>query len=137
MKSALSGIPVSRAMVTNFESLEASATLSQAVQRILAGAQQDFPILDDGQVVGVLTKKDLLIGLNEFGDQIRVNQVMQRDFKTADSHEMLETALTRLQNCGCHTLPVFHHDQFVGLVTMDNIGEFIRIQSTLTSKMTA
>jgi Zn-dependent protease len=137
MKSALSGIPVSRAMLTNFESLEASATLSQAVQRILAGAQQDFPILEEGEIVGVLTKKDLLNGLNEFGDQISVNQVMQRDFVTADSHEMLETAFTRLQNCDCHTLPVFHHDQLVGLVTMSNIGEFIRIQSTVSNKMTA
>ena len=56
---------------------------------------------------------------------------MDRDLATADSHEMLETAFAHLQDCGCHTLPVLHSDQLVGLLTMDNIGEFMRIQSTM------
>ncbi len=136
MKTTLNGIPVSRAMLTNFDTLEASNTLAQAVQQILAGSQQDFPILENGQVVGILTKGDLFHGLNRFGDQTRTDQVMQRDFAIADSHEMLESAFARLQNCGCHTIPVLHHGQLVGLMTMENIGEFIRIQSTLTSRMT-
>jgi Zn-dependent protease/CBS domain-containing protein len=136
MKSALSGIPVSRAMLTNFETLAPSDTLAFAVQNALASIQQDFPVIENGQVIGVLTKADLLKGLNGYGSDGRVADAMQRDFATADSHEMLETAFARLQNCGCHTLPVLHHDQLVGLVTMENIGEFLRIQSTLTSSMT-
>lgn len=131
MKSALSGIPVSRAMLTNFDVLTPEATLSNGVQRILAGSQEDFPVVQDGQVVGVMTKKNLFSGLSQYGDQARVSQVMEQDFVTADSHEMLETAFAHLQDCGCHTLPVLHDNQLVGLVTMDNIGEFMRIQSTL------
>jgi len=44
---------------------------------------------------------------------------------------MLETAFMQLKDCRCHTLPVFHSGTLVGLLTMDNVGEFIRIQAAL------
>jgi predicted transcriptional regulator len=111
--------------------LSPDAPLANAVQHILAGSQEDFPIVQDEQVVGVLTKGNLFSGLNKYGDQVKIEQVMERDFTTADTHEMLEIAFAHLQDCGCHTVPVLHNSQLVGLLTMDNIGEFMRIQSTL------
>jgi CBS-domain-containing membrane protein len=60
MKSALGGIPVGRAMLTDFQSLATSDSLGRAVELILAGSQQDFPVIDSGCVVGVLTRGDLL-----------------------------------------------------------------------------
>jgi hypothetical protein len=56
---------------------------------------------------------------------------MRKEFETADSYEMLEVAFGRLQTCECHTIPVTHDGVLVGLVTMDNVGEFFRIQSAL------
>ena len=44
MKTSLGGIPVSRAMVTDFRALDENATLSDAMRAILAGSQQDFPV---------------------------------------------------------------------------------------------
>jgi CBS-domain-containing membrane protein len=56
---------------------------------------------------------------------------MQRDFQTVDASEMLEIAFRRFQSCQCHTLPVLHHAKLVGLVTMDNVGEFVAIQAAI------
>lgn len=131
MKSALNGIPVSRAMLTNFESLSPEDRLATVVDMVLAGDQKEFPVLDGGQVVGILSQTQLLEGLRKNGEQSLVSSVMQTSFQTADAYEMLETAFTRLQGCTCHTLPILQDGELVGLVTMDNIGEFIRIQSML------
>jgi predicted transcriptional regulator len=59
---------------------------------------------------------------------------MQREFLVADSGDMLEGVLERLQACACHTLPVVRGGELVGLVTMDNIGEFVLIHAALTGK---
>jgi CBS-domain-containing membrane protein len=134
LKTALDGIPVNRAMLTNFETLTPGDRLSTVVDHVLAGDQKDFPVVADGQVVGILTQTGLLDGLRRYGDQSRVDNVMREDFKTADSFDMLETAFAQLQNCDCHTLPVTNHGQLVGMLTMDNIGEFIRIQSLLENE---
>ena len=42
MKNSLGGIPVSRAMMTNFEKLSPSDTLTRVVGLVLAGSQHDF-----------------------------------------------------------------------------------------------
>lgn len=129
MKSALSGIPVMRAMITDFRSLNASDALARATDCILAGSQQDFPVVDNGQVVGILTRHNLLVGLTQHGQNRLVGETMEREFETVDASEMLETAFRRLQSCPCRTVPVLRHGELVGLVTMENVGEFVAIQA--------
>jgi predicted transcriptional regulator len=131
MKSALAGIPASRAMLTDFRTLAPNDTLSHAVDLILAGSQQDFPVASNGQVVGVLTRGNLLTGLAQRGPETLVADVMQREFEVIDSHEMLEVAFGRLQTCQCQTVPVMHQGQLVGPVTQDNVGEFLMIHGAL------
>jgi Zn-dependent protease/predicted transcriptional regulator len=131
MNSALEGIPVSRAMLTNFEILSPVDTLSKVIDHVLNSDQKHFPVVDEDLVVGILSESGLLEGLRQNGEETIVAEVMEKSFKTADSYEMLETAFARLRECTCHTMPILHNGELVGLVTMDNIGEFIRIQSML------
>jgi Zn-dependent protease len=134
MKSALGGIPVGRAMLTDFRTLAPGDTLARAVELILAGSQQDFPVVDGDRVEGVLMRSDLLAALASRGQDVPVAEVMRRGFQIVDSSEMLEAAFARLQACECHTLPVIHQGRLVGLVTMDNLGEFISIQSAIGAR---
>lgn len=131
VKSALAGIPLRRAMITDFRALAPGDALSRAVELVLSGAQQDFPVVEDGRVVGVLPRAELLAALGRLGVEARVADVMRRDFIVADSADMLEPVSLRLQECQCHTIPVVDGGRLVGLVTMDNIGEFLMVQSAL------
>ena len=129
MQSALAGVSVRQAMLTNFETLTPENTLGDAADLVLTGSQQDFPVVRDGHVEGVLTRSDLLVALSQRGREAPVVDAMRRECLTADASEMLEAVLARLQGRDCHTLPVTEHGAFVGLVTMDNVGEFLMIQA--------
>jgi len=131
VKETFSGIPVKNAMLTQFQTLSPTQRLSDAIEAILAGYQQDFPVMNGNEMVGVLTRKALLQSLARDGQTVNIASVMDRDFTTAKSDEMLDTVAERLQNCGCSTVPVFENDKIVGLVTMDNIGEYLMIQAAL------
>jgi CBS domain-containing protein len=131
MKSSLAGIPVSRGMLTDFRTLAPENTLSYAVELILAGSQQDFPVVSGGSVVGVLTRGDLVKALHQRGPDTLVSDVMRRKFELIDSHEMLEMAFARLQTGESQTFPVVRHGQLVGLLTAENVGEFLMIQAAL------
>lgn len=131
MKSALGGIPVARAMITDFRALRVGESLSRAVELILAGSQHDFPVLDGQRVAGILTRSDLMAALAREGQDATVDGVMQREFEVADRGEMLEGAFQRLAACKCHTMPVLWNGQLAGLLTMENVGEFFMIQSAL------
>ena len=136
MRSNLSGIPVSSAMQSDFRTLQPTDTLADAVRMVLSGSQQDFPVMDNGRVAGILTRGDMLVGLGQGGQDWPVSQVMRRGFQTVDSSDMLETASQRLQECNCHTMPVVHDGRLVGLMTMENLGEYLMIRAALSKGKT-
>jgi Zn-dependent protease/predicted transcriptional regulator len=131
MRSSLGGIPVSRAMLTDFQILAPSDPIARAVQLILAGSQQDFPVIENGAVAGVLTRADLLTALGRGRQDALVREVMREHFEVVESSTMLERVSVQLQSCDCHTLPVVNNGELVGLVTMDSIGEFLMIRAAL------
>jgi len=137
IRSALGGIPVARAMVTDFRTLAPDDPLERAVELILTGSQQDFPVVLADAVVGVLTRTDLLRALAQQGRDARVEAVMQREFQVVDPAEMLEGVFARFQECQCRTLPVVRQGRLVGIITMDNVGELLAIQAALAGRKKA
>jgi CBS domain-containing protein len=118
-------------MITEFHTLDPQDPLSHAVALTLTTAQKDFPVVELGHVVGVLTQADLFRALAEGGQEVPVGRVMEREFETADSFEMLEPVLERLQSCACSIIPVLRSGALVGVVTSDNISEFLNIRSAI------
>jgi Zn-dependent protease/predicted transcriptional regulator len=131
MKSALSGIPVSQAMLTEFRLLNEGEPLSRAVELLMSTTQQDFPVLSGERVVGVLTRKSLVDALRRLGQNAPVSAAMECKFESAHTGDMLDEVSNKLQEHECHTLPVLANGQLVGLITMENIGEFLMIRSAL------
>ncbi|MCA2001741.1 MAG: site-2 protease family protein [Chloroflexi bacterium] len=131
MKNAISGIPVGRAMLTDYKSLSPRDPLSQMAQLILAGSQHDFPVLDNDRVVGVVTRDDFLAALTQHGQNIAISAVMRPNPPEVDSYDMVENALMRIQESGIPALPVTHGGQLVGIVTAENITEYLMIRSAL------
>jgi CBS domain-containing protein len=131
LRSALGGIPVKEVMIKEFQSLSPDAPVSEAVSHVLAGFQQDFPVVEEGRLVGVLTRNELASALGRHGPDTPVSDVMQREFTTADPHEMLQTAFARLQEGHSRSLPVVRDGNLVGILTADNLAEVLLIQDSL------
>ena len=131
MKSAVGGITVQQAMISDFKQLEVNDSLKRAVELTLTGSQKDFPVVNNGSLEGVLTQTDLLKALADRKNYPTVASAIQRNYATVDDLDMLASALAKLNDCDCHTLPVMHKGKLVGLVTMDNLGEYLRIQAAM------
>src|SRR6266540_3656065 len=74
MRSSLGGIPVQRVMLTDFRKLTADDTLATAVNHILAGWQQDFPVVFGDSVLGILTREDLIRTVAQQGSNAPVRE---------------------------------------------------------------
>ncbi|MCL5005902.1 MAG: site-2 protease family protein [Acidobacteria bacterium] len=129
--SSFKGVPVHRVMLTDFRRLAPDDLLGQVVEPILAERQQDFPVVFGDHVLGVVTREALTQTLAERGPGARVRDAMRRDVPTADAQESLEQALALFREGNCRSVPVEHEGRLVGLLTLENIREFLAIQSAL------
>lgn len=131
LQHVIHGIPVYQAMITDFKTLRADQRLSDAVELILTGSQQDFPVMEGEKVVGILTRVDLINGLSRYGQEVFIRDIMQNNFVTVDPNTMLATAFEQLKNCSCRVIPVYDNNRLVGILTAENIGELVMIQKAI------
>jgi Zn-dependent protease len=135
VKSSFAGVPVRDAMLTEFQSVAPDETLGDLARRILAGTQQDFPVLDgNGRLVGLVTREGFFAALRARGEGEPVAHVMSAEFLAADPGEMLEGVFVRLQPSSVGTVPVLSGGRLVGLLTAENIGEFVMIQAAMHAR---
>jgi CBS domain-containing protein len=115
-------------MVTSFVTLETRHELQHAVDLMLAGDQQDFPVLEGGRYLGMLSRTGLVQGLREHGPESPVGRIVRTDVEPVDGGWPLERALQVMRAGGQSALPVLMRGELVGLLTLENVGELLMVQ---------
>lgn len=156
-KSALDGLTVRAAMLTRFRTLRASHTLRHAAEELLAGSQQDFPVLADdadgdddaAALVGVLKRTDLVRAIASGQSDAAVLAIMRPGCASVGADEDLRAALERARasagsdasQLGCPVIAVVcpvsvsragvaKGSRIIGLITPDNLTELVLLRGT-------
>jgi Zn-dependent protease/CBS domain-containing protein len=127
----LQGAQVRDAMLTEYHTLAPEDTLGHAVDLLLSGSQPDFPVQSDGRLVGVLTRGNLLAGLSKGGRGALVADFKTPDIDSIQASDPLLPAMNRLRTGEVPLLQVVEAGQPVGLLTLENIGEYMMVRAAL------
>lgn len=130
-RSVLSGATVRDAMLTSYFTLSPRDPLAHAVDLVMAGSQHDFPVVDQGHVVGLLTRQRLMSALAEHGKGVPVAVAMEGQFPTLAPDELLDQVLATQGSRPTGLTPVIQRGQLVGLLTWENVSEFVMIRMAL------
>jgi len=131
MKSALSDVPVGRLMITDFRSISPSEPLARVADYLLSGWQRDFPVVENGRFLGILTHGALVDGLAQLGEHALVSEVALRVFPLVDPAEPAERALLKLRTGENGILLAATDGRLLGIVTSDKISEYMLIRAAL------
>lgn len=129
VRALLSNVAVEDAMLIRFRTLQAGATLGTAVDELLAGSQQDFPVLDGTHYAGMLMRKNILENLANLGRDASIDPLVSRDCLSVDRRDPLSDVIRDMQEKGCTSVTVFSGDRLAGVLTLENVGEFMMVQS--------
>lgn len=131
VQAALKGLRVRDAMMTRFRRLGPDDTLEHAVDELLAGSQQDFPVMAGESVLGVLRRNDLVKALGERRLGTPVREIMCRECTSVEASAPLRSTMESMQTLQCAALPVADGARTVGLLSLENISEMIMIHAAL------
>lgn len=131
MRQVSRGILAADAAITRFEALSPASRLADAVQALIRTTQHEFPVVDGaGRLRGVLTRDAMIKALADHGPNVPVTEVMTRDVPVVQSRQSLEDAIQLLQDNGAPVAAVVDPTgRLSGLITPENIGEVIMVQS--------
>ncbi len=132
-KALVEGLPVRAAMITDYRTLPVGASLGQAAELLLQTSQQDFPIVNGADVIGVLSRQNLLRGLAAHGPTGYVTEAMTREFRTVEPDGDLQAVATEMQTGEHPCVLVMKDDELLGFVTLENLAELLIVRQ-LTNK---
>jgi Zn-dependent protease len=133
VRSTLEGARVSDAMLSRFDVLGPDEDLRRAAGLILKGSQKEFPVVEDGQIVGVLSRGQIVQSASANGFDTRVASAMTRAVLVAKPGEELDAVLARVPSGEELIVPVVSDGQLVGLLTSENISEFVSLRNAMNA----
>jgi CBS domain-containing protein len=131
----LKNVPVRTSMLTEFHTVSPHDTLGHAAELLLAGTQQDFPIVTgDGTLDGVLTRSDLMVGLAKGGPEAAVADFSKQQIASVEADSPLSEAVGRLRAGHGPCLQVLDRGKTVGLLTLENVAEYLMVRAALADR---
>lgn len=132
--SLVEGVPVRKAMITDFQTLTGGTTLKEAADALLSTSQEDFPVVLGDDVQGVLTRDALLRGLAETGPSGYVAGAMLRDFAVVSPDDELSDSLPRLAGMPGPLVVLDADRRLLGIVTGSNVAEFFAVRQIVAAR---
>ena len=125
------GLAISQAMETRFVSLPADARLADAVDALLATAQQEFPVVDAfNKPIGLVTRDDILGALKDHEREAAVAGFMRAPIATLRADAPLEATVDQFLHQAAPAVCVVDRDGvLVGVLGRQNLAEMMMIKS--------
>lgn len=126
--SFMAGKRVKDAMLTGFQTIESGSSMDDAATLLLAVSEHDFPVVAGEEVIGVLSRTDIARGLATDGPSGYVAGHMNREFARVSPETPLENAFDMFADSDGAPVLVMDGDRLVGMLTSENLSEFIMLE---------
>lgn len=122
-------------MITQFETLANSASVEEAVDKLLATTQSDFPVMGpNGRVVGLVTRTGIVEALRDLGPQTPVAQILQTEIPEVNDRLPLTEGLRRMREANVQVIwAVDDTGTLNGMITHETIGEILMVREVAAS----
>ncbi len=131
LRSVLHRVPATEAMATDFRALRPDESLSRALEHVYHGCQEDFPVVTDKGIQGILTRTGVLSAIHQKGTTLPVSEVMDRNFISVDPHIPLDQIYQQLLSGHKTAAAVVDRGRLKGMLCLEGISRYFMIQAAL------
>ncbi len=132
-RSLLQDLDVDDVMAHEFAVLSPADSVARGLERVYQTGQDDFPVLDGEQLLGVVTRQAMLGAINQDRGDISVADVMETGIPAISPNAKLSRLYEAMISEGLPSYPVVQDGRLVGWLSLDNISRYLLVQSSIKS----
>ncbi|MFH0763796.1 MAG: site-2 protease family protein [Candidatus Omnitrophota bacterium] len=129
VKETLKKFKVRDILPRDFYTCKSDTTLGKVLELVYHSHQEDFPVVDEGKMVGFVTRQDIMAAMHRFGADKAVGEIMAKDFPMAKDTDSLIKIQNIMHEKSARALPVMKEGKAVGVVTIEDIGRIYAMAS--------
>ena len=133
LRSFLRQVPVSEAMTTEFRLLRPDDSLRRALEHFHHGCQDDFPVIGENGIEGILTRERILASIHEKGLDVPVSEVMERTFDSVEPDTPLDDVYKKLLSSKKTAVAVVDQNSVKGMIRLDGISRYFMIKAAMSN----
>ena len=131
VKSVLGDLRVEQAYSRGVQSINLNEPIETALHLTLNSFQSNFPICDEGKLVGLLPYQRLVESLEKKDLNTPIRDVMQTGIKPVSSTDKLIDIQIQMSAQSTDALPVVDGEEFLGMITSQDLNEAYRLNLAL------
>ena len=109
-------------LAREFMHVSSEMPLSRILEIMFHTHQEDFPVLEDGKLKGMITRREVIQGVHVKGKDITVGEIMRTGIPTVKVRTRLHDVQKLMQTLNISAIPVEKNGDIVGIVTLDDIN---------------
>jgi Zn-dependent protease len=129
LKETLKGFRVKNVLSTQFLSLDKNTPVSKVLEMMLHSHQEDFPVMDEGRMVGFVTRGDIIKAVHNSGSGTLISDIMRTNVPTVTPDDKLTKVQRIMEENQIKALPVVRGSLVCGIVTLEDIGRIYSIMA--------
>jgi Zn-dependent protease/CBS domain-containing protein len=101
--------------------------VNKVVDFLLTSYQPDFAVLQGSNLLGIVTRNDVLRALASSSTDLYVTEIMQRDVLKVDASLTLQEVTEKMQAQNARVAAVYNGTSYLGLIGLEDISEAFTI----------
>ncbi|MBR0551290.1 site-2 protease family protein [Stakelama marina] len=132
LRKALSGYRIGDVMVDDVHMLTTVDPLSTAIEALIRGEQDRFPVVDPrGAPVSTISRSDIMLATQQIGLDAPIAQILDRNAVSLRTEASAQDALAALETGADPVFVVDAQGKTIGIVTMNNLAEFRMVRAAI------
>lgn len=134
VQDILEGVPVKRMMRTDPPTVSSSISVESLVHdHIMGRDEHGFPVLQDGELVGIVTLDDVRSTNRDAWPTTTVQEIMtpHDQCTVLEPEEDASEAISKLSTCDVRQLPVVEEGRLVGLLRRQDLIQWMRLHAEM------
>lgn len=129
--SLLRGHNVGEAMMTNITMVRPHSKILDLIKVLISGNEKNFVVEEEGEIKGIVHQQDIINAVHNRDSELEAVDIMDTDFETVDVNEKLVNFYPKILSKRNLYMPVTFNGKLSGAIDLENIREFVMIQSAL------